>query len=144
MTSEHKFIKGKKSHLKRFLGKGIHFFLVMAPRHGTAHATPHVLYAGSVVAFHVANARVLSLSALHKARKVAERKFPEFFNFLSRILARISLRSFSEFSEEFSCFVLWETETRKNSPKIPAIFQCKTPRQIRKKYSQNVSGEDAK
>ena len=43
-----------------------------------------------------------------------------------------------------SCFVSWETETRKNSPKIPAIFQCKIPRQTRKKYSQNSSGEQAK
>ena len=31
----------------------------------------------------------------------------------------------------------------KNSPKIPAIFQCKIPRQTRKKYSQNSSGEQA-
>ena len=46
-----------------------------------------------------------------------------------------------EFFKDFSCFVSWETETRKNSPKIPAIFQCKIPRQTRKKYSQNVSGE---
>ena len=39
----------------------------------------------------------------------------------------------SKFFEEFSCFVSWETETRKNSLKIPAIFQCKIPRQMRKK-----------
>ena len=60
-----------------------------------------------------------------QVRKVAERKFPEIFEFLSRILPRISLRIFPEFIEEFSCLVSWETETRKNSPKIPAIFQCK-------------------
>ena len=29
-------------------------------------------------------------------------------------------------------------------PKIPTIFQCKIPRQKRKKYSQNSSGEQAK
>ena len=79
-----------------------------------------------------------------EARKAAERKFPEFFEFSSRILPRISLRIFPEFFEDFSCFVSWETETRKNSPKIPAIFQCKIPRQTRKKYSQNSSGEQAK
>ena len=77
-------------------------------------------------------------------RKVAERKSPEFFEFLSRIFPRISLRIFPELFEEFSCFISWETETWKNSPKIPAIFQCKIPRQIRKDYSQNVSGEEAK
>ena len=49
-----------------------------------------------------------------------------------------------EFFEDFSCFVSWERQTRKNSPKIPAIFQWKIPRQIRKKYSQNFSGEQAK
>ena len=77
-------------------------------------------------------------------QKVAERKFPEFFEFSSRILPRILLRIFPEFFEDFSCFVSWETETRKNSPKIPAIFQCKIPRQTRKKYSNNSSGEQAK
>ena len=70
-------------------------------------------------------------------------KVPEFFEFSSRILPRILLRIFPEFFEDFSCFVSWETETRKNSPKIPAIFQCKIPRQTRKKYSQNSSGEQA-
>ena len=79
-----------------------------------------------------------------QVRKVAERKFPEFFEFLSRILPRISLRIFPEFFGEFSCFVSWETETIRNSPKFPAIFQCKIPRQIRKTYSQNISGEEAK
>ena len=68
-----------------------------------------------------------------QVRKVAERKFPEFFEFSSRILPRILLRIFPEFFEEFSCFVSWETETRKNSPKFLAIFQCKIPRQTRKK-----------
>ena len=52
--------------------------------------------------------------------------------------------NFPEFFEDFSCLVSWETETRKNSPKIPAIFQGKIPRQTRKKYSQNSSGDQAK
>ena len=51
--------------------------------------------------------------------------------------------NFPEFFEDFSCFISWETETRKKSPEIPAIFQCKIPRQTRKKYSQNSSGEQA-
>ena len=33
--------------------------------------------------------------------------------------------NFPEVFEDFSCFVSWETETRKNAPKIPAIFQRK-------------------
>ena len=80
----------------------------------------------------------LSFSANSWVGKVAERKFPEFFEFLSRILSRISLRIFPEFFEEFSCFVSWDTETRKNSPKIPAIFQCKVPRQTRKKNIHKI------
>ena len=44
--------------------------------------------------------------------------------------------NFPEFFEEFSCFVWLETETRKNSPKIPAFFQCKIPRQTRKRNPQ--------
>ena len=47
--------------------------------------------------------------------------------------------NFPEFFEDFSCFVSWETENRKSSPKITAVFQCKTPRQTRKKYSQTYS-----
>ena len=86
------------------------------------------------------------LSPLDKflGQKSRRTKVPRIFKFSSRILPRILLRMFPEFFEEFSCFVSWETETRKNSPKIPAIFQCKIPRQIRKKYSQNFSGEEAK
>ena len=52
--------------------------------------------------------------------------------------------NFPRIFDDFSHFVSWETETRKNSPKIPAIFQCKIPRQTPKKYSQNSSGEQAK
>ena len=53
-------------------------------------------------------------------------------------MPRILLRIFPEFFEEFSCFVSWKTETRKNSPKIPAIFQCKIPRQTRKKNIHKI------
>ena len=39
-----------------------------------------------------------------------------------------------EFSQAFSCFVSQEARTRKKkSPKIPALFQCKFPRQIHAK-----------
>ena len=54
-------------------------------------------------------------------------KVSRVFEFSSRILPRILLRIFPEFFKDFSCFVSWETETRKNSPKIPTIFQCKFP-----------------
>ena len=45
--------------------------------------------------------------------------------------------NFPRIFEEFSCFVPWEAEARKNSPKIPAIF---SPRQIRRKNPQKFSG----
>ena len=81
-------------------------------------------------------------------RKVAG-KFPEFLEFSVRILPRI----FPEFFEDFSCFVSWETETRKNSPKIPAIFNAKFPGKHRKnihktllesRQSKDFSGENWK
>ena len=83
--------------------------------------------------------RVISESCLRSLEPRARSQ-----KMLSRILPRILLRIFPEFFEDFSCFVSWETETRNNSPKIPTIFQCKIPRQIRKIYSQNFSGEQAK
>ena len=83
------------------------------------------------------------------------------YNFLGQksrrtVIPRIFFRIFvPDFAPNFSLsfprifwgvFVLrsWETEARKNSPKIHAIFQCNIPWQIRKKYSQHVSGEEAK
>ena len=65
--------------------------------------------------------------AKHQVRKVAEREFPEFFKFLSRILPRILLRIFPEFFEDFSCFASWETETRKIHQKSPPFFNAKSP-----------------
>ena len=79
-----------------------------------------------------------------RSEKLQNGSSPEFFNFFSRILPRILLRIFPEIFKDPSCFVSCETETRKNSPKIPAIFQCKIPGQIRKKYSRKFSGEQAK
>ena len=76
---------------------------------------------------------VKTLTSIIRSEKSQNESSPNFFEVLTRILPRISLRIFSEFFEDFSCFVSWETETRKNSPKIPAIFQCKIPRQILKK-----------
>ena len=71
-----------------------------------------------------------------RSEKLQKESFPNFSNFSSRILPRILLRIFPEFFEEFSCFVSWETETRKNSPKMPAIFQCKIPRQTPKIFTK--------
>ena len=62
-------------------------------------------------------------------RKVAEQKFP---NFRPEFLSRILLRIFPELFEGFSCFVSWEMETSKKSPKIPGVFQCEIPRQTRR------------
>ena len=86
----------------------------------------HSLFLWAVQRFARYRARVWK-SRFCKVRKVAERKFPEFFKLLSRILPRISLRIFPEFFEEFLCFVSWEAETRKNSPKIPPFFNAKFP-----------------
>ena len=65
---------------------------------------------------------------------------PNFSNFRPGCYPEFCSRIFPEFLEEFSCFIFvsWETETRKKSPKIPAIFQCKIPRQIPNKKSQNL------
>ena len=68
-----------------------------------------------------------------KVRKAAERKFPEFFDFLSRIFPRILLRIFPEFFEEFSCFVSWETETRKKFTKHPRHFSMQNSQANTKK-----------
>ena len=37
--------------------------------------------------------------------------------------------NFPKLFEDFLCFIFWETATTKNSPKIPAIFQCQIPKQ---------------
>ena len=67
-------------------------------------------------------------------RKVAERKFPGFFfDFSSRILPRIFLRIFPEFFEDFSCFVSWETETRKKFTKNPRHFSMQNSQANTKK-----------
>ena len=60
-------------------------------------------------------------------RKGAERKVPEFIEFSMRILLQKMLRKFPESFEDFSCFVCWETETTKNSPKPPPFFNAKSP-----------------
>ena len=59
-------------------------------------------------------------------------KVPRIFRILVPDFAPDFAPNFPEFYEDFSCFVSWETETRKNSPEIPAIFQCKILRPIRK------------
>ena len=76
--------------------------------------------------------------------KLQNESSPNFFRIFVPSSARILLRISPEIFEDFSCFVSWEAETRKNSPKIPGVFQCKIPSQIRKRNSQNLSGEQAK
>ena len=100
-------------------------------------------------AFRNRNARTGSLPfscfpVLSLGQKSCRTKVPQIFQFFLPDFAPNFAPNFPEFFKDFSCFVSCETETRKNSPKIPAIFQCKIPRQIRKRYSQKFSGEQAK
>ena len=69
---------------------------------------------------------------------MAERKFPEFFEFLSRISSRILLRIFPELFEEFSCFISQETETRKKSTKNPRPFSMQNSQANTQKIFTNI------
>ena len=78
----------------------------------------------------------------HQVKKVAERKFPEFFTFSSRILPRILLRIFPKFFEEFSCFVSWQTETKSkfhqdSPPFFNAKFPCKLEENTHKSFLES-------
>ena len=78
-------------------------------------------------------------------RKVAERKFPEFFEFLFFEFCPEFCSEFSRiFLRTFLCFVSWETENRKIHQKSLPCFNAKFPGKHEKKYSQNSSGEQAK
>ena len=73
------------------------------------------------------------------SEKLQNESSPNFFKYSSRILPRISLRIFPNFLGEFSCFISWETETRKKiTKKSPPFFQCEIPRQLRRKKSTKV------
>ena len=87
-----------------------------------------------VTGFYAVSPRPESGNVLHilLGQTSCRTKIPRIFGYLSRIL----LRAFPESFQECSCFVSWETETWKNSPKIPAICQCKIPRQIRRKFTK--------
>ena len=77
-------------------------------------------------------------------RKLQNESFPNFSNFRPEFCPEFCSEFFPNFSRTFRASFHGEMETRKSSPKIPAIFQCEIPRQTRKKYSQNSSGEQAK
>ena len=77
-------------------------------------------------------------------QKSCRTKVPRIFRIFVPNFAPNVAPNLPDFFEEFSCFVSWETETRKISPKIPAIFQCKIPRQNWRKNPQLFSGEQAK
>ena len=55
----------------------------------------------------------------------------KFLNFCSEFCPPPNFAS--NFPRIFFVLRLWETETRKNSPKVPTILQWKIPRQIRRK-----------
>ena len=71
-----------------------------------------------------------------RSDKLQNESSPNFSKFCPEFSPEFCSEFSPNFFEDFSCFVSWETETRKNSPKSPAIFQCKIPRQTRKNYSQ--------
>ena len=67
-----------------------------------------------------------------RSQKLQNESFPNFSNFHPDFCPESCSEFSLKFLEDFSCFISWETETITNSPKIPAIFQCKIPRQTTK------------
>ena len=72
-----------------------------------------------------------------RPEKLQNESFPNSSDFRSQFLPWILLRIFPEFFEDFSCFVSWETETRKKFTKNPHHFsmqnsQAKTKKNIHK------------
>ena len=76
-------------------------------------------------------------------QKSCRTKFPNFRIFVPNFV-RILPRIFPEFFEEFLASFRGKRGPEKISPKIPAIFQCKIPRQVQRKNPQKFSGERAK
>ena len=75
---------------------------------------------------------------------MAERKFPNFLNFYPEFPPEFHSEFSPNFSRSFSCFISQETETIINSSKIPALFQCKIPRQIRKNHKMFLESGQSK
>ena len=71
-------------------------------------------------------------------RKVAERKFPELFEFSSRILTRILLRIFPNFSRTFRASFRGRRKTEKFHQESPPFFNVKFPRQTREKTIHKI------
>ena len=65
-----------------------------------------------------------------RTEKLQNESFPNFSNFRPGFAPN--------FPRIFRWFSSWETETRNNSPKIPAIFQCKIFRQTRRKNVHKI------
>ena len=87
----------------------------------------------SPLAFHRLRLLKKLLGNYFRSEKLQNESSPIFSNFRPEFCPRILLRIFPEFFEELSCFVSWETETRKNSPKIPAFFQMQNSQANTKK-----------
>ena len=81
---------------------------------------------------------------IFRSEKSQNESFPNFWNFRPGFSPEFCSEFSPNFSRIFRASFHGKPRPKKNSPKIPAIFQCKIPRQTRKKYSQNVSGEKAK
>ena len=70
-----------------------------------------------------------------RSEKWQNESSPNFSNFCPELSSRIFPPNFSR---SFRASFPRKTETSKNSPKIPALFQCKIPRQIREKKFTNI------
>ena len=81
---------------------------------------------------------------LVRTEKLQNESFPNFWNFRPGFCPEFCSEFSPNFSRTFRASFRGRRRPEKIHQKIPAIFQCKIPRQTRKNYSQNSSGEQAK
>ena len=88
-------------------------------------------------------------SSPHRVRseKWQRESSPNFLNFCPEFPPEFCSEFSPNFSRSFGALFSRKRrpekkkkKTKNKSPKIPALFQCQIPRQLRKNYSQNVSG----
>ena len=67
-----------------------------------------------------------------RSEKLQNESFPNVRIFFPNFALNFA-PDFPQIFKEFSCFVSWETETRKIHLKSPPFYHCKTPREVRRK-----------